>query len=196
MNHYFTNNEELKSEIRYLTYRQDNLELTFASDNGVFAKDKIDYGSKLLVETFQKYYHNQKEVLDLGCGYGFIGLTLKKLFDIDLTMVDVNKRAIHLVKMNAKSNNLKAEILLSDGFENITQNFDVIITNPPIRAGKKVVYEIVMKASKHLEKGGKLFLVIRKEQGAKSLIVDLEKVYNVEVIVKKKGFYVIKCELK
>ena len=196
MNHYFTNNEDLKSEIRYLTYKQDNLDLTFASDNGVFAKDKIDYGSKLLVETFQKYYHNQKEVLDLGCGYGFIGLTLKKIFDIDLTMVDINKRAIHLAKMNAKSNNLKAEILLSDGFENITQNFDVIITNPPIRVGKEILLKLLTDSIKHLKNQGELWFVIRKDQGAKSVMNYLNNQVTCAIMEKSKGFYIIKASKK
>ena len=111
-------------------------------------------------------------------------------------MCDVNLRALHLSKINIKENNcLDINAFESNCYENVVSKYSSIVTNPPIRAGKKIVYDIVMNAKNYLEKDGKLFLVIRKEQGAKSLIVDLKKIYNVEIVAKKKGFFILKCYL-
>ena len=133
-------------------------------------------------------------ILDVGCGYGPIGIVLQKIKDIYVDMVDVNLRALHLAERNMKENGCESiRVFESDCYSNVEGKYTSIITNPPIRAGKKVVYEIVMKAKDYLEKDGKLFLVIRKEQGAKSLISDLQELYNVEVLERRKGFFIIKC---
>ena len=109
-------------------------------------------------------------------------------------MVDVNLRAIHLSQINIKENHcIDINVFESNTYQNIDSKYSCIITNPPIRAGKKIVYDIVMNAKSHLEDNGRLFLVIRKEQGAKSLIRDLEKNYTVEILNKKKGFYILMC---
>ena len=195
MGQYFTN-EKLPSNIRKTECFVLGRKFIFLTDNGVFSKDGLDFGSRLLLDAIPLEEVGGK-ILDMGCGYGVFGIVLAKVTRAHIDMVDVNLRALHLAKRNIVENNVdNIDVFESNVYENVPGKYSSIITNPPIRAGKKVVYEIVMKASEHLEKGGKLFLVIRKEQGAKSLIVDLEKVYNVEVIVKKKGFYVIKCELK
>ena len=136
-----------------------------------------------------------KKVLDVGCGYGPIGIIASKVTGQKVTMCDVNRRAIHLTEMNIKENRVDAKVLESNCYENINGYFNTIITNPPIRAGKKIVYEILFDAKKHLDKDGNLFLVIHKDQGAKSLIKDLEKEYNIEVLEKNKGFFVIKCKI-
>lgn len=193
MNHYFTNNENLKSEIRYLDYKYQDISLTLASDNGVFAKDKIDYGSKLLVETFvQKSNIKTGDFLDLGCGYGSIGLALKKILDINITLSDINKRAVHLTKMNVKNNKLEAKVILSDGFKDLNDKYDVIVSNPPIRVGKKILLDLLTESLNHLKENGELWCVIRKDQGAKSIINSLANISNSEVIEKSKGFYIIK----
>ena len=107
MSHYFTNNENLKSEIRTIDYNYLDQHLSFLSDNGVFSKNKIDYGSKLLVETFLKQSNEAIEnILDIGCGYGFIGVSLAKILNVRVEMVDINKRAIHLCSKNIKNNNI------------------------------------------------------------------------------------------
>ncbi len=194
MNHYFTNNENLKSEIRYINYNIENVSLTFASDNGVFSKNEIDYGSDFLVKTFLKNSHIKKgNFLDLGCGYGFIGLTLKKLLNINITLSDVNKRAVHLAKMNSKSNNLESNIYLSDGFANINDTFDVIITNPPIRVGKEILLKLLNESLTHLKDNGELWFVMRKDQGVKSIMNILEEKHKCDIVDKSKGFYIIKC---
>lgn len=167
----------------------------FYTDNGVFSKDGLDFGSRLLLETIPLEEVGGK-VLDMGCGYGVFGIILNKITSCAVDMVDVNLRAIHLTEINIKENNNKnVRVFESNTYEKIDSKYSCIITNPPIRAGKRVVYDIVMNAKDYLEKDGKLFLVIRKEQGAKSLIVDLKKYYNVEVLNKKKGFFIIKCSL-
>ena len=194
MGQYFEN-ENLPSDIKKINVNILNHNFTFLTDNGVFSKDKIDFGSRLLLESIPKSDISSK-VLDVGCGYGTLGIVINKVLNVSVDMVDVNLRAIHLANRNIKENhceNIKA--FESNTYENITEKYKTIITNPPIRAGKKVVYDILMNAKDHLEENGNLFLVIRKEQGAKSLIIDLKKLYNVEVIAKKKRFFIIKCEI-
>ncbi len=194
MGQYFENTN-LPSDIKKININILNHNFTFLTDNGVFSKDKIDFGSRLLLESIPKSEIGNK-VLDVGCGYGTLGIVLNKILNVSVDMVDVNLRALHLAERNIKENhceNIRA--FESNTYENITEKYQTIITNPPIRAGKKVVYDIVMNAKDHLEKNGCLFLVIRKEQGAKSLIIDLQKIYNVEVIAKKKRFFIIKCKI-
>ena len=167
----------------------------FYTDNGVFSKDGLDFGSRLLLETIPLEEVGGK-VLDMGCGYGVFGIVLNKVNSCTVDMVDVNLRAIHLANINVHENHcINVNAFESFTYSNINSKYSCIVTNPPIRAGKKVVYDIVMNAKDYLEKDGRLFLVIRKEQGAKSLIVDLKKIYNVEVLEKKKGFFIVKCTL-
>ena len=156
----------------------------------------MDFGSRLLLESIPLEAVGGK-VLDMGCGYGVFGIIINKLTSCHVDMVDVNKRAIHLSLINIKENHCSdINVFESNCYNNIDSKYSCIITNPPIRAGKKIVYEMVMNAKNYLEEKGNLFLVIRKEQGAKSLIVDLKEIYNVEILNKKKGFFIIKCNSK
>lgn len=193
MGHYFTN-ENLPSNVIQIESFVLGKKFLFLTDNGVFSKDGMDFGSRLLLEAIPLEEVGGK-ILDVGCGYGVLGIVLGKVTSQSVDMVDVNLRALHLAKRNAKLNQVEefVSIFESNCYSNISEKYSTIITNPPIRAGKKVVYDIVMNARNHLEANGKLFLVIRKEQGAKSLISDLKKLYTVEVLEKKKGFFIIKC---
>jgi len=165
----------------------------FSTDNGVFSKDGLDFGSRLLLESIPLEEVGGK-VLDMGCGYGVFGIIINKLTSCHVDMVDVNLRAIHLTEINIKKNHCSnIDVFESNTYENIHSKYTSIITNPPIRAGKKIVYDILMNAKNYLEKDGRLFLVIRKEQGAKSLIIDLEKIYTVRILERKKGFYILEC---
>lgn len=195
MGHYFTN-EQLPSDIKETTCVVLENHFKFLTDNGVFSKDGLDFGSRLLLEVIPLEEVGGK-ILDMGCGYGVLGIILAKLTASKVDMVDVNRRALHLAKRNAQLNGVSncVSIFESDCYSNVSGKYSTIVTNPPIRAGKKIVYDIVMNAHNHLEDGGNLYLVIRKEQGAKSLIVDLEKVYTVKVLERKKGFFVIQCHL-
>ena len=195
LEHYFTNNENLKSELRKITYKYNGTELTFFSDNGVFSKDKLDFGSSLLLETFFKCKSpGNMKILDVGCGYGYMGIVIAKILGYEVTMCDVNKRALHLAEKNCEHNKVTAQVIESNIYSNITDIYDLIITNPPIRAGKDVVYGILDEAREHLKVGGELWFVIRKDQGAKSAIKHLENKYKCEVVEKSKGFYIIRAE--
>lgn len=196
MAHYFTN-EELKSNVQKIHTTILGESFNFYTDNGVFSKEKLDYGTRMFLENLPLDEISGR-VLDVGCGYGAIGITIAKLCNVSsVTMCDVNRRALHLAERNAKENKVSnLNILESDCYQNLgEETFDFILTNPPIRAGKKKVYEILMNAKDHLNDGGRLFLVVRKDQGAKSIFSDLEKHYNkVSVIERDKGFFVICCE--
>ena len=195
MGQYFTN-ENLPSKIQKTECNVLGNKFIFLTDNGVFSKDGLDFGSRLLLETIPLEEVGGK-VLDMGCGYGVFGIIINKCTSCSVDMVDVNLRAIHLCEINIKENHcIGVNVFESNTYERINSKYSAIITNPPIRAGKKVVYDIVMNARDYLEKDGRLFIVIRKEQGAKSLIVDLEKLYTVEVLNKKKGFFILKCTSK
>ncbi len=192
MEHYFTNNENLKSELITIVYKCDDDEFTFFSDNGVFSKKKIDFGSNLLIKTIiNKVNKKNIDILDVGCGYGLIGISLAKKLSSHVLMSDINKRALHLAKKNIVTNKVDGEVIESNAYENITSTYDLIVTNPPIRAGKKQVYNILDNASNHLNNNGELWFVIRKEQGAKSTIEHLKERYQVNIMEKSKGFYII-----
>ena len=194
MAQYF-DNVDLKSEIRKFDVDILNNKFTFYSDNGVFCKEHLDFGSRLLLENIP-WNEITGSILDVGCGYGPIGIIASRLTGNKVTMCDVNKRALHLAKMNAKENKIDALIIESDCYSNISGKYSTIITNPPIRAGKKIVYDILFNAKEYLIPDGTLFFVIHKDQGAKSLIKDLEDAYNVQVLEKNKGFFVIKCKIR
>lgn len=195
MDHYFTNNQNLKSDIKSLKYSYKNYEFNFLSDNGVFSKNHLDYGSRLLLETFLSCIFESKSVLDLGCGYGLIGIVIAKVLSTNVTLADVNKRALHLAKRNLDENKVSCNIIESNIYENIKEKYDVIITNPPIKAGKKVVLDFLVNAKEHLNDEGMLWYVMRKDQGAKSIAKILEEYYEVKNIKKDKGFYIFCCKM-
>ena len=191
MSYYFTNDESLKSEIRTNKVIINNLPFVFYPDNGVFSKKGLDFGTRSLLESLNI---KKGSMLDLGCGYGPIGIYLAKKYNIIPDMVDVNIRSIDLAIKNAALNKVQVNVFESDGFTKIDNNYDYIITNPPIRVGKEKLYELLNDAMEHLNKNGQLWLVISKDQGAKTLIKDFEKNYKVTLVNKNKGFYIIMLE--
>ena len=194
MGQYF-DNDQLPSKLVKTECIVRGKKFIFLTDNGVFSKNGLDFGSRLLLESIPLEEVGGK-VLDVGCGYGVFGIILNKLTSCSVDMVDVNLRAIHLSEMNCKENHCtNIHVFESNAYENVNSKYSTILTNPPIRAGKEVVYDIVMNARNYLEENGRLFLVIRKEQGAKSLIRDLEKVYSVTILEKKKGYFILQCTL-
>ena len=198
MEHYFTNNPDLKSEIRELAYEINDIQFKFLSDNGVFAKNKIDYASSFLVTSFLNNHPVLKgaKILDVGCGYGFIGIVISKVAESDVDLIDINKRALHLCERNIKINKVdNCNAYLSDCYELVKNKYDYIITNPPIRAGKEVVNKILLEAKEHLKINGELWCIVHKDQGAKSTKKTLEECYNVEIVGKSKGFYCFKAKI-
>lgn len=193
-NHYYTKNDHLESRERTISYTYHHRTFQFTSDLGVFSKDSIDYGSRVLLDSFEAPLKNLT-LLDVGCGYGTIGLMLAGVGEnITLTMVDVNDRALQLASRNAKQFDLPCTIIEGSCYDGVEECFDYIVSNPPIRAGKKVVHEILSGAYKHLNPGGKLRIVIQKKQGAPSAKEKMIEVFgNCETICKDKGYYILEA---
>ena len=194
MSHYFTN-DEIESKEKQIIVKIKDTKLLFTTDNGVFSKKGLDFGTRTLLESLDLTDIKGK-VLDFGCGYGPVGIYLSLKTDAKIDMVDINERALNLAKKNTILNNVNPNIFQSDIYSNIKEKYDFIITNPPIRVGKKILYEILFKAFDHLNENGELWFVVNKNQGAKSIFNDLEKKYYPEIIIKNKGFYIIKTKNK
>jgi len=193
MSMYFENDENLKSNKQKLTIKYKNISLDFYTDNGVFSKNKFDYGSRLLLENLE-INNLCGKLLDLGCGYGPIGIYLAKTTTCDIDMIDINERAIELCRENIKLNNIKnATCYISNVYDSVDKKYNYIITNPPIRAGKEILRKILIGAKDYLEELGQLWFVMRKDHGVKTMIKELESHYNIEIIDKSKGFYIVKC---
>ncbi|MBQ7765127.1 class I SAM-dependent methyltransferase [bacterium] len=193
MEHYYSSNPTSESNERIIEYTIKEKEFKFITDNGVFSKAHVDFATDFMLKTIVTEVRG--DVLDLGCGYGVIGVVVSKFGNTKkITMCDINNRALDLAKRNADKNKVQnIEIIESDGFENITGKYDTIITNPPIRAGKAVIYQMYKDAKEHLNDGGTLYLVINKKHGAPSTITYLNELFeNVEVLDKKAGFNVIR----
>jgi 16S rRNA (guanine1207-N2)-methyltransferase len=194
--HYYSKEQQVESNPRNWSFTLRNHSLLFKTDNGVFSKGEVDFGSRLLVETF-RFPEICGDVLDVGCGYGPIGLSIAKdAEDRNVHMVDVNERALLLANENARLNQISnTSIYESFCLDQVAENnFAVILTNPPIRAGKQVVHQILEQSYNHLAPSGELWVVIQKKQGAPSAIEKLEGLFqDVEVVEKKKGYFIIKA---
>ncbi|MBC2379175.1 class I SAM-dependent methyltransferase [Listeria welshimeri] len=194
-NHYYTNDETIKHNRKTWQVLLKGFNMNFTSDNGVFSKNTVDFGSKLLIEAFELEEKSGK-ILDVGCGYGPMGLTVAKEFpESQIEMVDVNLRALELAKENAELNKISnTNIYESSVYDNVTAtDYQAIISNPPIRAGKKVVHAILEEAFAHLRKNGELWIVIQKKQGGPSAEKKMEEVFgNVETVTKDKGYFIFR----
>ena len=195
MTHYFSrDNQTLKSNPQVIAFSVNNTPLKFNTDNGVFSKNSFDRGTEVLLH-FLEVKPSVKTALDLGCGYGVVGVYLNKVYNVKMDMVDVNDRAIALAKSNVALNECEGTVFESDGLNSVTKKYDLIITNPPIRAGKEIVYRFFEDSASHLEDNGEFFTVINKKHGADSAITKLRSIYSfVEIVGRKKGFHTIKCQ--
>lgn len=191
MSHYFTNDEIKSNEKIYVTKIND-IELKFYTDNGVFSKNKLDFGTRTLLENLEIDRFRGK-ILDFGCGIGPIGIYLSLKTKEKIDMIDINKRSISLAIKNSKFNNANTNIFESNIYEKINKKYDFIVSNPPIRVGNEVLYKILFEAKEHLNENGELWIVINKDQGAKTITKKLEQFYDVTIVEKNKGFYVIKA---
>ena len=190
---YFENNSGLKHDIHEYSLSMNGKTFRFLTDSGVFSRNYFDFGSRNLVELF-KPFEGAKSFLDLGCGYGPIGTIVKKMYPLlDVSLSDVNPRAIELAQQNLLKNDVFATVILSDGFNEINQTFDIILLNPPIRAGKQTVYNLYKESYHHLNNQGELWIVIQKKQGAESSIKFLKEYFQiVEIVDKNKGYFIIR----
>lgn len=192
--HYFTSTPTSGHEARSFRAVFAGRVLAFDTDAGVFSKQHVDPGSELLCSALPEELSG--DVLDMGCGWGAMTvLTLARFPKLNITMADVNERALALAVSNVEKNRMQARAVLSDGFERIEGMFDAVITNPPIRAGKAVIYKMFEDAKAHLKPGGMLVLVIRKQQGAPSALKFLKTLYRkAEVIARNGGYWIIRCD--
>ncbi|MFA5283755.1 MAG: methyltransferase [Bacilli bacterium] len=196
MSHYFENDDSLISKRRIIELSINGRTLSFLSDNGVFSKNHVDDGSRLLIETLLSE-HLIGKVLEIGTGYGVICLTLASFIpNISVIATDVNMRALALCKSNIERLKLSDRVtcLQSDLYASVEGLYDSIVTNPPIRAGKKLTYALYQGALDHLIDGGSIYIVIRKSQGAESTLRYLDTLFaRVEILNRDKGFYVLKA---
>ncbi|MDO4546506.1 MAG: class I SAM-dependent methyltransferase [Clostridia bacterium] len=190
---YYSQTPSSQRDVRLHEVEAAGVAIKAYTDAGVFSKEGLDYGSRLLVESIPEA---SGRVLDLGCGWGAIGIILAKAFPgISLTMSDVNARAVELARRNCALNGVDARAVESDGMAKIEGTFDLIALNPPIRAGKKTVYDLFGQCFERLDAGGKLYIVIRKQQGAESAFKYLETLFaSVRRVNRDKGYWIILCE--
>jgi len=189
-NHYFTNSD-IEHNVIQKRVNICGQEFLFNTDNGLFSKSGLDYGTRLLIESIN-FDDIEGNVLDVGCGYGPIGIYIARQIKYDVHMIDVNQNAVKLCQENAGLNGVvNVDIYESDVYKNVNKKFSLIVTNPPIRAGKEKIYEILFNAKKFLLDDGKILFVMRKNHGVKSTMRDLSNAYNVKIIKKDKGFYIV-----
>ncbi|MDG5473750.1 class I SAM-dependent methyltransferase [Jeotgalibacillus sp. ET6] len=195
--HYYSKTPGTESNPLWWDFTLRGHTLRFKTDQGVFSKKEVDFGSRFLIETFSEP-EIKGPLLDVGCGYGPIGLTLaKSTNDREIHLVDVNNRALDLARENAVRNDASfVKVYESDCLDQVTtRDFAAILTNPPIRAGKKVVHRIFEQSAERLAPGGELWVVIQKKQGAPSAKDKLETLFgNVEVAAKSKGYFILRAK--
>jgi len=192
--HYYTENPNSAHDERRVAVNALGNDLTFVTDAGVFSRDGLDRGTEVLLEALPPL---AGRVLDLGCGWGAVGVALgKRCPALDIVMTDINSRAVELARRNLAENGVKATVLQGDGFDAVEGRFDAIVTNPPIRAGKAVIYGLFARARDYLEPDGALYVVIRKQQGAPSALKYLKEIYGqAETLDRASGFHVLWAKL-
>lgn len=194
MSHYFINDPNLEKRERTIKFKINSLELQLISDSGVFSNKSIDTGTQIFIE-YLSSLKLQGKILDLGCGYGPIGISLKLIFkdDIQVDFIDINPKCIELTSRNLKYYDLDGKCSTSDGYLNDGEKYDYILFNPPISIGKERIYKIYSDTKNKLVNGGRFYLVIRKDKGALSHLKYLSSLFESSVIYKEKGYFIIEC---
>jgi 16S rRNA G1207 methylase RsmC len=187
MEHYYSENPTSELVIKKLHDRQ--LDIDFYTASGLFSKDHIDKGSRLLIK--KANIKPGQKILDLGCGYGIVGIVIKKKNDVLIEFSDINSRAVSVTKKNLELHKIKAKVYHCDGFEKIKSKYDIILLNPPQTAGKKVCQKLILDSKDHLNPNGSIQVVARHNKGGKSLSAFMEEIFgNVDEIAKGSGFRV------
>lgn len=211
MEHYYSEHQKSSLGIKKIKQKIRGIDFEFYTSSGIFSKEKVDKGTLIFAENMQ--IAKNSDVIDIGCGIGVLGIAAAKLFDSNVVMSDINKRAVMLAKKNVKLNNIKAEIYQGNLYEKIKKNdFDVILSNPPQTAGKEICFKLIeqsknylksyrseasgeLKNQRFLSNNGSLQLVARHNKGGKTLSKKMQEVFgNVKVIAKKAGYWVYLSE--
>lgn len=191
---YFKDKPQVKSEEIIITSYLRGQEKKWISDRGVFSRKEVDFGTKTMLDAFV-WPEVEGSLLDIGCGYGVVGITLAGETRQKVYLTDVNERALELARKNADKYKVpNVKVIQSDLYKELeSQTFAAILSNPPIRAGKKTVHAIIEGAYNQLKAGGEMWVVIQKKQGAPSAKEKMETVYDeVELVKKNKGYYILK----
>ncbi len=196
MQHYFI--DKPHKETDFFEFKDSVLgyELCFRSCDSIFSKTKIDDGTRALLNAIDKHFVLSGTGLDVGCGLGVIGIALIKRFNVNMHMLDVNNTAVSLTQQNIVKNNVKpqASAFLSNGFANVKDYYDFIVSNPPIKTGKKLLFSLMDGAMQHLKPNAPLIVVIRKDHGMQSLKNYLTSLFNnCEIVARDKGYYILKA---
>ena len=195
MQHYFIDKEHQESDFFEFKDNVLGYDLCFRSCDSIFSKNKIDDGTRTLLNTINEQCDLCGKGLDVGCGLGVISIALIKRFNVTFDMIDINNTAVKLSKENLMKNNVQhsAKVWCSNGFEKVEDCYDFIVTNPPIKTGKKLLFDLMSGAFEHIKQNGQLLLVIRKDHGMESLKKYLIDVFgNCEIIERNKGYYILK----
>jgi len=198
MEHYYSKNPQSTFVTETWKYSFNDIHFTFTSGSGVFSKGRIDFGSELLIKSFQMP-SSEGNILDFGCGYGAIGIILAKTYkNRKFSMIDINERAIALTKKNIEQNNVNnAQVIHSDGIVSLVnqEKFAAIVMNPPIRTGKAKIYELFAQGKQMLLSDGEMWIVIQKKQGAASAQKYLSEIFSdVAIVNRKKGYIILRCK--
>lgn len=191
--HYYTENPVSAHSEKQICFEILGLKFYCTTDSGVFSRDALDLGTKILLESLPQM---EGRILDLGCGWGPVGTALGKRYpNAEVLLSDVNARAVELAGRNLRANGVhNAQVVQGNGYESVSGQFDAIVLNPPIRAGKRIIYDMFSDARVHLKENGALYIVIRKQQGAESAEKYLNTIYaRVERIAREKGYWVLRC---
>ena len=196
MQHYYIDKEHAPSDFFDFNDQVLDLNLCFRSCDSIFSKNKIDDGTRTLLETIAKKCTLTGNCLDLGCGLGVIGIALCKKYALNFDMVDINGTAVKLSRQNTITNNVQRQtnVFESDGFSAVKNMYNNIITNPPIKTGKTLLFSLMNGAYEHLNQNGQLILVIRKDHGMESLKKHLLELFgNCQILERNKGYYILYC---
>jgi len=199
MRHYFVPSNHSENEYFSFTSQFNNKEFTFRSCPDVFSKDELDYGSLVLVKSILDHSQTYSgSIMDMCCGYGTIAILLSKFIDAEYFLSDINSTAVDLAKHNIKSNNCNINedhVFIGNMFDELDLTFDHVVSNPPIKAGKKYLLQFVDGAFSHLNHEGTLTLVIKKNLGADSLKKYLTELFgNCEIWKRDRGYYILHCK--
>ena len=198
MTHYFDKEPVSDHEIKTIHWQIDGRSFTFVTDQSVFSRYRVDFGTQRLIMSFITGTDPKNgRVLDLGCGYGVVGIVLKRLYPaLTVVMTDINARAVGLARLNAEQNSVRyADVIQSDGLTDVNGTFDVVLTNPPVRAGKETVYRFFSESAERLNPGGVLYVVLQKKQGAASTQKKLEALFpDVRIVDRTAGYHVIRAQ--